>query len=62
MSVQLDALVSLVNELKESGQDIDAAIAAAELKVKQLRALKASLAVPAKPSPRVRKPKGGESA
>lgn len=61
MSVDLQSLSKLLTELTESGSGVEEAIAATELRLKQLRALKSMLGVKEKPAPRAKK-KGGEAA
>lgn len=51
----LAGLSKLLSELTEASIGIEEAIAATELRLKQLRALKATLAVESTPKPRAKK-------
>lgn len=55
MTVDLEGLQKTLAELTESGVSIDEAIAAAELRVKQLRSIRTTLGVKSEPKPRSRK-------
>ncbi len=58
MANELESLNALLSELTEKSIGVDEAIAQAELRLKQLRALKSTLGIGTKPKPRATKKAG----